>query len=181
MADGRLGAAYLSYGDDTFVVHGSGRVQTVDGGRGNDVISGNGRSERFVGGENDDLIKGGSGADILGGDGYNSLYDDFGGNDTIDGGRGEDRIDGGMGRDRLTGGREADLFVFNHNSRYDKITDFSQSEGDRIDLRAFGLRGFNDRALDIDVNGDDTVVTVDEIRITLADFTGSLDGSDFIF
>lgn len=59
---------------------------------------------------------------------------------------GNDIIDGGAGRDLLTGGTGADRFRFATADAFgtaqaDRITDFSRSEGDRIELSrsAFGL------------------------------------------
>ena len=59
---------------------------------------------------------------------------------------GNDRLDGGAGRDVLTGGSGADRFRFATAGAFgqaqaDHITDFSRSEGDRIELsrNAFGL------------------------------------------
>lgn len=68
------------------------------------------------------------------------------GNDTLRGLAGNDILDGGAGRDTLTGGTGADRFRFSAGSGFgqaqaDHITDFSRSEGDRIELSrsAFGL------------------------------------------
>ncbi|MCP9899585.1 hypothetical protein KBZ12_04100 [Cyanobium sp. Cruz CV13-4-11] len=59
---------------------------------------------------------------------------------------GNDRLDGGAGRDVLTGGSGADRFRFATAGAFgtaqaDHITDFSRSQGDRIELSrsAFGL------------------------------------------
>jgi Ca2+-binding RTX toxin-like protein len=59
---------------------------------------------------------------------------------------GNDILDGGAGRDLLTGGTGADRFRFATPGAFgtaqaDRITDFSRSEGDRIELSrsAFGL------------------------------------------
>ena len=68
------------------------------------------------------------------------------GADTLNGLAGNDILDGGAGRDTLTGGTGADRFRFSAGSGFgqaqaDHITDFSRSEGDRIELSrsAFGL------------------------------------------
>jgi Ca2+-binding RTX toxin-like protein len=68
------------------------------------------------------------------------------GNDTLDGKVGNDLLDGGSGHDQLTGGSGADRFRFATagafgSTQADRITDFSRSEGDRIELSrsAFGL------------------------------------------
>ena len=62
----------------------------------------------------------------------------------IDGGAGDDVLDGGAGQDQLTGGSGADTFVFRPGetgdiaATGDRILDFSQAEGDRIDLSFVG-------------------------------------------
>jgi len=68
------------------------------------------------------------------------------GDDNLDGQAGNDLLDGGDGRDVLTGGLGADRFRFATAGAFgtaqaDRITDFSRSEGDRIELSrsAFGL------------------------------------------
>ena len=49
----------------------------------------------------------------------------------------DDTLQGGTSDDEMTGGTGADTFVFNEDSGSDTITDFSTTEGDRIDLTAF--------------------------------------------
>lgn len=68
------------------------------------------------------------------------------GNDTLNGRGGNDLLDGGRGRDVLTGGTGADRFRFSSSGSFgsnkaDRITDFSSSEGDRIEISrsAFGI------------------------------------------
>jgi hypothetical protein len=85
----------------------------------------------------DNLINGNSAANELRGEA---------GNDSLDGKAGNDLLDGGAGRDQLTGGSGADRFRFATAGAFgtaqaDRITDFSRSEGDRIELSrsAFGL------------------------------------------
>lgn len=65
------------------------------------------------------------------------------GNDNLLGGGGADQLIGGSGQDTLTGGAGADRFKFNSvtetgatASTRDIITDFSHSQGDKIDLSA---------------------------------------------
>jgi Ca2+-binding RTX toxin-like protein len=50
-----------------------------------------------------------------------------GGNDKLNGGDGNDILSGGKGDDELSGGNGADIFQCGTGT--DKITDFSQSEG----------------------------------------------------
>lgn len=61
--------------------------------------------------------------------------------DTLIGGDGNDTLTGGLGFDTLTGGKGADKFVFTNikdapisHSKIETITDFSHSDGDKIDL-----------------------------------------------
>lgn len=85
---------------------------------------------------------------IIGNVGNNALYGLYG-NDTLVGGDGHDslngedqndRLEGGAGVDTLTGGFGADRFVFTSVSdtgvaaQADTITDFNQTESDKIDL-----------------------------------------------
>ncbi len=78
--------------------------------------------------------------EIIGNSGGNQL-DGVAGNDTIRGLDGADRITGGLGADSLYGGTGADRFIYvsTADSTYattgrDMIYDFSQADGDRIDL-----------------------------------------------
>ncbi|QLH39271.1 MAG: hypothetical protein HWD60_10395 [Defluviicoccus sp.] len=96
-------------GDDNLAgnntLHGSGGADRLFGGAGNDVLVGSVAMTRWTGS----------------------------GNDTLSGGPGNDVLAGGPGNDRLTGGRGADYFVFRADeSGSDTITDFSQSEKDKI-------------------------------------------------
>jgi serralysin len=62
------------------------------------------------------------------------------GNDTLIGNGGNDTIIGGLGADTLIGGTDADRFVFANGdlgstaANTDRITDFLQADGDKIDL-----------------------------------------------
>ena len=63
------------------------------------------------------------------------------GSDALDGGKGNDILIGGKGGDIKSGGRGADTFAYlkrNHSvprkGKIDLITDFSSTEGDKIDL-----------------------------------------------
>jgi Ca2+-binding RTX toxin-like protein len=116
-----------------------------------------------------DSLSGGSGSDtIYGGSG----------NDTIDGGADADTIVGGAGADSLVGGLAADLFRFTSTTdagtgaAKDTIADFSQAQGDKIDLSTMnlgtvyllGTTAFtNTGAAEIrwSVSGSDTTLQVD--------------------
>lgn len=142
------------YGDD--YLHGGHHNDCLFGGAGNDHLRGGYARIRYEGA---DYLDGGTGHDTLVDQGgFDRLYggegDDvlFGGSEnpssrwtTQDLG---DYLDGGAGRDTLYGGGEADTFVFGQDSvvpnptadaaltaETDVVKDFSQSQGDRLDLR----------------------------------------------
>lgn len=98
------------------------------------------------------LVTGNEGANLLyGRDGHDTLRGN-GGNDLLYGEDGNDILDAGAGQDRFYGGAGADQFIFKDGdlagltgSTADRIMDFSQAEGDQIDLAAIdantGLAG----------------------------------------
>ena len=67
------------------------------------------------------------------------MIDAGAGNDTLIGGGGRDQLNGGDGNDTLTGGGGGDRFTFSSRldpvANRDTITDFSISDGDRIELK----------------------------------------------
>lgn len=87
-------------------------------------------------------------------------------NDDIRGGDGNDIITGGFGRDDLYGGAGADTFRYRDMDDsfdepgygVDKIFGFSQTEGDKIDLRDVGNFDFSE--LTITQKGTETVIEV---------------------
>lgn len=102
--------AYLgsAYRDTVF----ANSTDWIAGNDGNDVISGGPEAQTLLGGN---------------------------GNDRLDGAGEADLLEGGQGRDMLTGGSGADVFVFTPDAmaERDTVTDFRQSDGDRVDLSAF--------------------------------------------
>jgi Ca2+-binding RTX toxin-like protein len=84
--------------------------------------------------EEADYLVGTSGADSING---------LGGNDTISGLEGNDTLIGGVGGDSLTGNAGADCFVYgvedSTTEAPDTISDFSPSQGDKLDLTALGF------------------------------------------
>ena len=155
----------------------------------------------MIGAEGGDALIGGMGRDLL---------DGGVGGDTLDGGAGKDRLDAGAGQDLLTGGLAADKFRFEAGDTWadaataDRITDFSQAEQDRVDLRDFdalpgtpatdpftfvGTAAFSGAAgeLRYDISGGDTLVSGDTNGDKVADFaivlTGAitLTAADFVF
>ncbi|MXO49672.1 hypothetical protein GRI69_15590 [Erythrobacter vulgaris] len=133
-------------------------IDTLSGNSGFDRIYGGSGDDIISGGADRDLLFGEAGDDTISGDGGNDLLQGHNGDDTLDGGDGNDTINGGAGNDALlggngddilignwgidtmTGGGGADTFLFKagHTGSYeniaDTILDFSQAEGDIIDL-----------------------------------------------
>lgn len=96
------------------------------------VYSGGSGADTVNGTDEDDTLRGMAGSDRLYG---------LDGDDILDGGTQNDFLYGGAGADRLTGGTGADQFVLEDISDStvaapDWISDFNQSEGDRISLSA---------------------------------------------
>ena len=75
---------------------GTGRADTLQGTKGDDVIATGGGNDRVLGLRGDDIVCGGAGADLLRGQG---------GDDTLTGGRGKDELRGGGGSNRCRGGK----------------------------------------------------------------------------
>jgi Ca2+-binding RTX toxin-like protein len=149
---------------------GSGGADTLDGSIGNDTINGNGGGDNIIGGEGDDLLRGNDGFDQLFGGIGNDRLEGGADIDILDGGAGVDTLIGGAGRDTMTGGAGADRFVFGDGDssdvlgNADMITDFSQSDGDRIDLRTMdAIAGGEDDAFTF-VGTDAFTGTAGELR-----------------
>ncbi len=96
---------------------------------------------RGYGNAENNLMLGNSGNNLLyGRDGNDSVSGETG-NDILYGENGDDALDGGAGMDRFYGGTGADAFIFGggdfagmSSGTADRIHDFSQVEGDKIDL-----------------------------------------------
>ncbi len=159
---GRTGNDIINGEGGNDILNGENGNDTLNGGTGNDTLNGGALSDILNGGDNDDVLNGDTGNDTLngdvgmdqlnGGDGFDVLNggddDDIlsGGAqlDQLFGDAGEDEIDGGAGRDIVSGGADADTFVFDAASlapgitsvTADRVRDFSQTDGDVIDLSA---------------------------------------------
>lgn len=113
---------------------GSDHGDVLVGGDGSDTIQGGTGDDQLAGGDEGDTLQGGAGDDqLLGG----------AGTDRLEGGDGDDVIHGGAGRDAVLGGGGADRFVFdttllqgNVKRELETVGDYSQTEGDVIDLSA---------------------------------------------
>ncbi len=123
-------------GDDHLFASNSMRgVNELRGNSGDDMLRASGAAAILDGGWGDDLLRGAAGGDVLNGGQ---------GRDRLTGGSGGDVIDGGAGTDFLSGGFGEDLFVFASPweagltlRTADVVTDFRQSQNDRLDLSGF--------------------------------------------
>ena len=96
---------------------------------------------RGYGQDGDNLIIGNSADDFLYGRGGNDIIKGGGGADLLYGESGNDTLEGGAGMDRFYGGTGADTFLFRDgdfagmtSGTADRIHDFSQAEGDKLDF-----------------------------------------------
>ncbi|KGM32128.1 calcium-binding protein [Inquilinus limosus] len=133
-------------GDD--VLRGEGGADRLDGGAGNDTVS----YFDSIGAVTVDLSTGtatGGHADgnvlisienLAGSDSYGDSLTGNAGANALDGLGGDDTLRGGGGKDTLTGGAGGDVFAYGAvgdsavGANADVIADFSQAQGDRIDL-----------------------------------------------
>ncbi|RAK61552.1 1,3-beta-glucanase [Phenylobacterium hankyongense] len=129
-------------GNDS-IVGGSG-FDNINGNKGDDTIDGgSGGDDWLVGGQGADLITahaggnilyGNIGADTLNGGSGNEILRGGQNDDVIYGGAGNDWLSGDRGSDTLTGGAGADIFHSFAGAGLDRVLDFSQAEGDRVQL-----------------------------------------------
>ena len=151
--DGGPGHDHLYGGPGDDILDGGPGDDTIDGGEGSDLLD----FSDATGGIDITLTQSASSTSTgeipgLGTDTYSNMegvigsdYDDtitgsdhddrlFGGegNDELFGGSGDDTLDGGAGDDTMTGGLGAD--VFKAGEGQDTITDFSQPDGDVLDI-----------------------------------------------
>lgn len=141
---GKSGSDTIIALDGNDLVHGGAGNDDVNGNVGTDLVSGDDGNDSVRGGRGDDTVMGLEGDDphvngnigndaVLGGNGADTLY---GGqdNDTLSGEAGNDLLSGDLGNDALFGGAGADRFTTRLGGGVDWIGDFSQAEGDRIQL-----------------------------------------------
>ena len=150
-------------------------------------------NEKLVSIEN---LIGSSSSDILVGSRAPNTLSGGKGDDMLYGREGDDVLVGGEDADILTGGAGADTFVFGPlhavvPAEQDAIMDFRPSEGDKIDLTAFGLNSGQLRELLAqDTNASDGVtLNLSEvtgvsgggvIQVTISDQFAALTVGDFI-
>ena len=137
------------------------QIEVAKGGLGDDRIIGNSLNNTLFGNAGNDVIFTEAGNDTArGGDGNDELYG-YLGNDRLLGEAGDDILAGNAGKDTLFGGTGADLFLFfsvdeTGATRFkaDLIRDFSQAEGDQIDLSLIdAIAGGDDDAFTLNGTG----------------------------
>ncbi|MDF3024344.1 MAG: hemolysin-type calcium-binding repeat family protein [Alphaproteobacteria bacterium] len=117
------------FADVALVVNAGGTATLLT--TGNDTFSGTASATLAVygGGGQDQIDFSANGATT------GRYLDGGSGSDTLTGGLGDDILTGGAGADTLTGGSGADTFrVDRAGGAPDHVTDFSEAQGDRIDL-----------------------------------------------
>ncbi|MGZ3403010.1 MAG: beta strand repeat-containing protein [Phenylobacterium sp.] len=137
------GSNYLRGEDGDDSIQGGAGFDDINGNKGQDTIDGgSGGHDWLVGGQGDDLITGQQ-ADILWGNlGNDTLHGGSTaaqlrggqGDDSITGGSGSEFISGDRGNDTESGGGGADNFHGSQDAGIDKVLDFNQAEGDRVEL-----------------------------------------------
>lgn len=128
----------LAWSGNDIITGGDSR-DTLRGYGGRDVISGMAGNDTLIGDGGNDTLYGNAGSDNLTGGAGNDGLSGGAGEDVLIGGAGNDVLVGGGGSDSLSGGTGADRFDFRsflqlRGDDYDWITDFSQAQGDKIDL-----------------------------------------------
>lgn len=175
--DGGAGAdkMYGGLGNDTYIVDSTTDGVTEGAGAGHDTVRAG--VSVILAANVEDLVQTGS-ANIKGTGNTldNAMYGNSG-NSTLDGGAGSDFLDGGFGNDTLTGGTGADIFAFSNTTSFDKITDFSLVQGDRIDISDV-LVGFTPGVSDI--NDYVSFATVKGVTTLSVDADGAGSGTGFV-
>ena len=137
---GGNGNDWLVGGSGTDRIYGENDNDTIFGGDDGDFLFGQMGNDVLDGGEGDDIALGHNGDDTVSGGAGNDRVDGNAGNDILFGDAGNDILVGNWGVDQMTGGAGADTFLFKagHTGRFetvaDTILDFSQADGDLIDL-----------------------------------------------
>lgn len=129
-------------------------------------------------------IRGTADRDTLWGSDSDDLFQALKGNDTIYAFGGDDTLDGGAGKDILWGDGGADTFRFAGKNGRDAIMDFTETDGDRIDLsRIAAVSSYRDLVRNHLKDEGDAVIRISPGNtITLDGVDASdLDRGDFIF
>jgi beta-glucanase (GH16 family) len=131
---GEEGADRLVGGDAFDDLHGNMGNDTVSGGLGDDWVVGGKDQDQLYGDEGHDVVLGNIGEDTLDGGGGNDVVRGGQANDVVFGNWGDDWLAGDRGDDTVSGGGGADIFHTWQEAGLDRVTDFSRSQGDRVNL-----------------------------------------------
>ncbi|MBS0362341.1 MAG: 1,3-beta-glucanase, partial [Proteobacteria bacterium] len=139
---------------------GTGGADWLVGGQGDDSITGHHSSNLIYGNLGADTLHGGDGGDVIrGGQG----------DDVIVGGSGNDFISGDRGNDTESGGAGADTFHSSQDAGVDRVLDFNQAEGDRVQLDPGATYTLSQVGSDtvVDMGGGNEVILVGVTLSTL--------------
>lgn len=135
---------YLRGGDGNDSIQGGAGFDDVNGNKGDDVLDGgSGGNDWLLGGQGGDRITAHAGNVFINGNIGNDTVTGGTGGDTLLGGQGDDVIvagggadflSGDRGTDTLTGGSGADTFHGFAGMGFDVVTDFSATEGDKVQI-----------------------------------------------
>lgn len=115
-------------------IYGDEGNDSIFGGKGKDILYGEKDNDLLKGDAGNDTLYGGSGKDTLYGGANNDLLYGNADNDKLFGDSGNDTLDGGAGNDTLKGGAGKDVFIYRAGEGNDVITDYSASQGDKIQI-----------------------------------------------
>jgi hypothetical protein len=187
--NGELAIGYLQGGNE---IHNTGAINGIivdNASSGTELYDGRGGTHTgdlwFVGAGGIDIAYLGNGGEtvaVVGGAGVLIALGGTG-NDSITGGPANDVIDGGGGDNFLLGNGGADTFIVEPTAGTTYINDFSDDQGDRIDLAPFvGLHTLADVLAQATQSGPNTVISFGGgSTITLSNVTkANLTASDFI-
>ncbi|WP_421852676.1 M10 family metallopeptidase C-terminal domain-containing protein [Oricola sp.] len=120
-------------------------------------------------------------ANTITGNAGNNVLNGAAGNDTLIGGAGNDTFRDDQGNDAFYGGSGSDVFVFQNGWGNDTIGDW-ESGADQLDfteLASFGVQSTSDLIIEVETDG--TLISFGLNSVFLANYTESLDASDFSF
>lgn len=180
--DGDQGDDQMFGGEGQDSLAGGGGDDILQGNAGADSLSGGEGRDTAHGGQGDDFIHGNQGADLLLGDmGRDTLHGGQG-DDVLWGGAGDDWLSGDVGDDVLVGGAGADVFHFAGGQGRDLVQDFRAAEGDRLVFAAAEVRDFEGLLARATMSGADTVITLGDQIVVLADVQlSTLTAADVLF
>ncbi|MEW2914337.1 calcium-binding protein [Leisingera sp. JC11] len=170
------------------MLRGGGGNDNLQGQAGKDHLTGDDGDDRLLGGAHNDTLNGGDGRDtliggnhddrILGGNGNDWIHGGDG-NDTLMGQGGADTLIGQRGDDLLIGSGGADVFVFHRNYGNDTIGSFAAGQ----DIIRIGSGASSMSDLDFQRQGDDVLISFDNVTILVEDITVAQlqDSDNFLF